>query len=62
VIHLYIAKGLVHQGAQRLDAGEFVDVLRLPLSELEGMMRKGWVPDVKTQLGIFWLKDGLAGQ
>lgn len=62
VIHLYIARGLVHQGAQRLDAGEFVDVLRLPLSELEGMMRKGWVPDVKTQLGIFWLKDGLAGQ
>jgi ADP-ribose pyrophosphatase len=60
VIHFYIAHGLTQQSEQQLDENEFVDVKRVSLSELEDWMRQGWVPDVKTQLGIFWLRDWLA--
>ena len=59
VIHFYIARGLTRQGEQNLDDNEFVEVMRVPLNELEGWMRKGWLPDVKTQLGVFWLRDYL---
>lgn len=59
VIHFYIARGLTRQGEQNLDDNEFVEVMRVPLDELEGWMRKGWLPDVKTQLGVFWLRDYL---
>ncbi|TDR31942.1 NUDIX domain-containing protein [Hydromonas duriensis] len=62
VIHFYIAKGLVKQHDGTLDDNEFLQVLRVPLTELESWMRQGWVSDVKTQLGIFWLKDYLAQQ
>ena len=57
VIHFYIARGLAQQTEQQLDDTEFVEVMRVSLVELEQWMRNGWVPDVKTQLGIFWLKD-----
>lgn len=62
VIHFYIAKGLEKQHEGSLDDTEFLQVMRVPLAELESWMRKGWVPDVKTQLGIFWLKDYLQQQ
>ncbi|MGL4768424.1 MAG: NUDIX domain-containing protein [Formosimonas sp.] len=62
VIHLYLARGLTCQGAQNLDDNEFVEVMRVPLSDLESWMRQGQVPDVKTQLGLFWLKDALKAQ
>ena len=60
VIHFFIAKGLEKQHDGQLDDNEFLQVMRVPLAELESWMRKGWVPDVKTQLGVFWLKDYLA--
>lgn len=60
VIHFYIAKGLEKRHDGQLDDNEFLQVMRVPLAELESWMRKGWVPDVKTQLGVFWLKDHLA--
>lgn len=60
VIHFYIAQDLTRQAEQNLDDNEFVDMLRVPLHELESWMRQGWVSDVKTQLGIFWLKDYLS--
>lgn len=62
VIHFYIAKGLTQENEGALDDNEFLQVMRVPLAELESWMRKGWVPDVKTQLGIFWLKDYLSNQ
>lgn len=59
VIHFYIARGLTRQGEPNLDDNEFLEVMRVPLDELEGWMRQGWLPDVKTQLGVFWLRDYL---
>ena len=32
----------------------------VPLSELMTWVKNGWVPDVKTQLGAFWLQDYLS--
>lgn len=60
VIHFYIAQGLEKQHDGALDENEFVEVMRVSLAELEGWMRKGCLPDVKTQLGVFWLKDYLS--
>ena len=60
VIHLYIAEDLHDSGQQKLDDNEFVLVLREPLAELLYWIRQGWVSDVKTQLGAFWLQDYLS--
>lgn len=60
VIHFYIAEDLHDSGQQKLDDNEFVRVMRVPLVELMNWIRQGWVPDVKTQLGAFWLQDYLS--
>ena len=60
VIHLYIAEDLHDSGQQKLDDNEFVQVMRVPLAELMNWIRQGWVSDVKTQLGAFWLQDYLS--
>ena len=60
VIHFYIAEDLHDSGQQKLDDNEFVQVMRVPLAELMNWIRQGWVPDVKTQLGVFWLQDYLS--
>lgn len=54
-IELYLAKGLSHRGA-RLDAGEFLEVLRLPADEALAMIRDGRITDCKTVGGLLWLK------
>ena len=59
-IHFYIAEDLHDSGQQKLDDNEFVQVMRVPLVELMNWIRQGWVPDVKTQLGAFWLQDYLS--
>ncbi len=59
VIHFYLAEGLIHAGEQQLDDNEFVQLLRVPLTELMTWIKNGWVSDVKTQLGAFWLQDYL---
>lgn len=60
VIHFYLAEGLTQVSEQQLDDNEFVQLLRVPLSELMAWIKNGWVPDVKTQLGAFWLQDYLS--
>ena len=59
VIHFYLAEGLIQAGEQQLDDNEFVQLLRVPLSQLMTWIKNGWVSDVKTQLGAFWLQDYL---
>ena len=59
VIHFYLAEGLIQAGEQQVDDNEFVQVLRVPLSQLMTWIKNGWVSDVKTQLGAFWLQDYL---
>ena len=59
VIHLYLATGL-HKTAAHPDEGEFLHVLRGPLSRLVQQALDGKLPDAKTQIAILkvWQKMG----
>jgi ADP-ribose pyrophosphatase len=60
-IDLYLARGL-QAGERQLDDGEFLDVYKLPLSELLAQIRGGKVTDVKTVIGAFWLEKIVNGE
>jgi ADP-ribose pyrophosphatase len=59
-IWLYFARGLVG-GEQRLDVGEFLDVLHLGEAELDALAAGDGLPDVKTRIGLHWLQRWRAG-
>jgi len=59
-IWLYFARGLV-AGEQRLDEGEFVEVVRLSEAELDALAAGDGLPDVKTRIGLQWLQRWRAG-
>lgn len=46
-IYIYLARE-IHGGTQRLDDGEFLDVLQLPLEEALRMVNEGQIKDGKT--------------
>ena len=48
-IHMYMAEGLTF-GDTDPDEDEFIETVRIPLSELVEMVMRGEVPDGKTQL------------
>ena len=48
-IHMYMAEGLTF-GDTDPDEDEFIETVRIPLSELVEMIMRGEVPDAKTQL------------
>ena len=50
-IYLWAATGL-HQGGQHLDAGEFLDVVRMPFEEALQKVLHGEIKDSKTQIGL----------
>ena len=50
--HMYLAEDLSAPMQQDLDAGEFLDVLELPLEEVVTMIMDGKIADAKTQLAI----------
>ena len=52
VIHMYLSEDLSAPMQQDLDAGEFLDVLELPLEEVVTMIMDGKIADAKTQLAI----------
>ncbi|MGQ0579164.1 MAG: NUDIX domain-containing protein [Betaproteobacteria bacterium] len=52
-IDFFLARGLEFKGA-RLDKGEFLETLRLPLAEALEWIRRGRISDTKTILGLFW--------
>jgi ADP-ribose pyrophosphatase len=54
-IELFLVKKLTQKSA-KLDAGEFLEVLRLPLEEAIAMIRDGRITDSKTVIGLLWLK------
>jgi len=58
-IELYLAKDLTKRAA-KLDAGEFLEVLRVPFEEAIAMVRHGRITDSKTVIGLLWLKTFLA--
>ena len=59
-IWLYFARGLV-AGEQKLDEGEFVEVLALSEAELDALAAGDGLPDVKTRIGLQWLQRWRAG-
>lgn len=54
-IELFLARGL-EQRARRLDAGEFLEVLLLPLAQAVAMVRDGSLTDVKTVTALLWVE------
>lgn len=59
-IDVWFARGL-EAGEQRLDAGEFLDVIAATPRELQDWCRAGGVTDAKTLVGMLWLQNVLAG-
>lgn len=57
-IDLFLAENLRYESSD-LDEGEFLEVIELTPSELLERVRRGEVPDVKTQIGAFWLAQHL---
>lgn len=60
-LELYLARQL-SPGASRLDDGEFLETFSAPAAELVDWVRQGWITDVKTVIGVFWLEKILSGQ
>jgi ADP-ribose pyrophosphatase len=52
-IELFLAKRLTKKEA-RLDAGEFLEVFKLPFDEAVAMVRDGRITDSKTVIGLLW--------
>ena len=50
-IYLWAATGL-HSTAQHLDAGEFLDVVKMPFDEALGLVMDGTIKDSKTQVAL----------
>ncbi len=60
-IYVYEAQGLSGAGEQRLDRGEFLDVVPVPLDQAVEMVLSGEISDAKTQVGILLLARRAAG-
>ncbi len=60
-IEIWFARGLT-AGATKLDEGEFLDVATATLEELEEAARLGTLTDVKTMVGLLWLRHWREGR
>jgi ADP-ribose diphosphatase len=59
-IDIYLARGLT-QLERKLDHGEFLDVIELPLAAALEMIRTGEITDAKTVSGLLWAERVLGG-
>lgn len=59
-IEYFLARGLSHRG-RKLDDGEFLEVMELPVAEAIDWVRQGKINDSKTIVGLFWLEKHLNG-
>jgi len=57
-IEIFLVKKLTQKSA-KLDVGEFLEVLKLPLEEAIAMIRDGRITDSKTVIGLLWLRTFL---
>lgn len=55
-IELYLARELTHVGSA-LEDGEFLEILTLTVSEALSWIKNGQITDVKTIIGLFWVKS-----
>ena len=51
IIHMYLAEGLEFVG-QELDAGEFLEVIKIPLEKAVKMVMDNEIVDAKTQVAV----------
>ena len=56
-IELFLARNLTEKAA-KLDAGEFLEVLKVPFDEALAMAREGRITDAKTVVGLLWCSMG----
>lgn len=54
-IHIFFARGLT-QGAQQLDAGEFLELVTHTPAELDQLAARGELTDAKSLIGLLWLQ------
>lgn len=54
-IHIYFARGLT-RGEQRLDDGEFLDLVTHTVDEVDRLAARGELTDAKTLIGLLWLQ------
>jgi ADP-ribose pyrophosphatase len=59
-IHIFFARGLT-LGEQKLDAGEFLDIVTHTPEEVDAMAARGELTDAKTLIGLLWLQRWQAG-
>ena len=59
-IEIWFARGLV-AGAQRLDEGEFLEVVEMGDEELATLARDGGLTDAKTLIGLHWWRQWRQG-
>lgn len=61
---MYLAQELSQPMQQELDAGEFLDVIELPLEDVVQMVMDGKIPDAKTQTAILktWMLLQIEGK
>jgi ADP-ribose pyrophosphatase len=54
-IHIYFARGL-NKGEQKLDDGEFLELVTHTPAELDALAARGGLTDAKTLIGLLWLQ------
>jgi ADP-ribose pyrophosphatase len=59
-LDIFLARGL-KAGDVKLDDGEFIEVISMPLERVLESVRTGEITDVKTMIGAFWLEKIVAG-
>ena len=59
IIHLYLAEDLAQAGGQRLEQGEFMDVVSMPFEEALRQVFEGGVVDMKSALTLLYAQRHL---
>jgi ADP-ribose pyrophosphatase len=60
-IEIWFATGL-EPGPQALDSGEFLEVVAVTEQELDSLAQAGQLTDVKTLIGLQWLRQWRRGE
>lgn len=61
ILHVYFARGLT-LGEPKLDEGEFIEVIDMPVSEVLTACRDGRITDAKTLACSLWLQNVHRGE
>jgi ADP-ribose pyrophosphatase len=60
-IEIFLARGVRRESGQKLDHGEFLDLLSLSLDDALLAVRDGEITDSKTIVALFWAEKVLRG-